>query len=303
MSSLHGKRLVIFGCGYVGSALARAAAERGAQVTALTRNAEKAAALRLAGMHQVIAADLATDEWHARIAHGPDFVLNCVSSGGGGLEGYRRSYVEGMRSILAWAGAGSKPVGTFIYTSSTSVYTQGGGAVVDESSAQLATVAGGGALVEAENLLRAAAASARRRWFILRLAGLYGPGRHALLDQLREGADVLAGTGTNHLNLAHRDDVVAAILACCAAPSDVAGEIFNVADGAPATKAEVMVWLAAQLGRPPPRFDGVQPASARRGGEPVPDRIISNAKLQRVLDWRPQYPTFREGYAEILRQV
>jgi nucleoside-diphosphate-sugar epimerase len=301
MDYLAGKRFVIFGCGYVGSALARAAAERGAQVTALTRNAEKAVGLRAQGVHEVVLADLATDAWHERIAPGPEFVVNCVSSGGGGLEGYRRSYVEGMRSILAWAGGTAKPVGTFIYTSSTSVYTRGGGAVVDETSVPLAAVAGGGALVEAENLLRTAPALARQRWFILRLAGLYGPGRHALLDRLRENVEVLVGAGSHHLNLVHRDDVVAAILACCGAPPDTADEIFNVADGAPATKTELVAWLAARLGRRPPRFDGVQPASARRGGEPGPDRIIGNAKLRRLLGWRPKYPTFRDGYAEILR--
>jgi nucleoside-diphosphate-sugar epimerase len=216
------------------------------------------------------------------------------------LEGYRRSYIGGMKSILHWAATGAQPVGAFVYTSSTSVYPQGEGAVVDESATPLANVAGGGALVEAENLLRSASTEVRRRWFVLRLAGIYGPGRHLLLDQLRAGADVLPGTGNNRLNLVHRDDVVATILDCLGAPTGVANEIFNVSDGQPATKREVVEWLAQQLGRPVPVFDGIQPPSARRGGEPVPDRLISNAHLRACLHWRPRIPSFREGYRALL---
>src|SRR3954470_7596774 len=117
MESLAGKRLVIFGCGYVGTAVAGAAIARGMRVTALTRNAAKAVGLRTRGIETVIA-DLATSAWHEQIAGGADCVLNCVSSGGGGLEGYRRSYVDGMASILAWARRGG-PAQTIVYTSST----------------------------------------------------------------------------------------------------------------------------------------------------------------------------------------
>jgi len=121
-----------------------------------------------------------------------------------------------------------------------------------------------------------------------------------LLDQLRAGIGTLAGAGTNRLNLVHRDDIVAAILACLAAPGVVADEVFNVSDGAPVPKAEMVAWLAGRLGRPAPGFDGIQPASPRRGGEPVPDRIVSNALLGERLGWRPRYPDYRAGYEQIL---
>src|SRR3954453_14228696 len=64
--NFSGKRLVIFGAGYVGSAVARAAVARGLHVTALTRNPEKAARLRELGVTTVIA-DLAEPTWHAQI--------------------------------------------------------------------------------------------------------------------------------------------------------------------------------------------------------------------------------------------
>lgn len=296
MSSLHGKRLVIFGCGYVGSALARAAVTAGASVEALTRNPDKATALRAAGLAKVVVADLSTDAWHGQIAGGADFIVNCVSSGG--PDAYRQSYVGGMQSVLAWAAKGPVPVGTLVYTSSTSVYPQGDGMVVDETAPAEGSTPNGAIIRESEVLLQRAPASAVRRHFILRLAGIYGPGRHHLLDQLRAGAGQLGGSGDHRLNLAHRDDIVAAILACLDAPAAVGSDIFNVADSAPAGRAEVVAWLAERLGRPVPGFDGS--ATTRRGGAPMPDRIISNARIQQVLGWRPGFPDYRAGYEKLL---
>ena len=127
-----GKHLVILGCGFVGGEIARQALERGLRVTALTRNAERAASLRQLGAAAVVA-DLASEAWHAEVGQA-DWALNCVSSGGGGVEAYRRSYLDGMKSVLKWASAGGSP-DTLAYTSSTSVYPQGGGVIVDETAA------------------------------------------------------------------------------------------------------------------------------------------------------------------------
>jgi nucleoside-diphosphate-sugar epimerase len=291
MDTFANQHLVIFGCGYVGRAVARAALARGAQVTALTRNETAAAILRQEGVDTVVA-DLATDGWHERIAGAPEFALNCVSSGGGGLAGYRHSYVEGMASIMAWARQRG-PVGTFVYTSSTSVYPQGDGALIDESAPTAEAGERGQVLLEAETRLRDGI-GACTRWFVLRLAGIYGPGRHHLADQVKGGQ--VSGFGPQHLNLIHRDDIVGVIMACYAGPESVANEIFNVADDGAATKAEVVAWLAAQLGLAPPSFSG-QPMGDRRSI--TPDRIISNAKLKARLGWQPRYPTFREGYANL----
>ncbi|HWZ95730.1 MAG TPA: NAD-dependent epimerase/dehydratase family protein [Opitutaceae bacterium] len=295
----RGKRLVVFGAGYVGGELARQALARGMQVTTLTRNAERAAALAALGAEAIVA-DLAGDGWHGRMAGGAEFVANCVSAGGGGIEGYRRSYVEGMASILAWAQVRGA-AGTMIYTGSTSVYPQDGGVTVDETAPTGGAGARAQLLLEAERPLRAPGKTAAAavlpcsRWFILRLAGIYGPGRHHLLEQVRAGE--MAGRSDYHLNLIHRDDIVAAMWSAFGAPPVVANEIFNVADDGAALKGVVAAWLAAQTGLPAPRFTG-EPAAGRR--TVTPDRIIANTKLKTKLGWRPRYPTFREGYKEIL---
>lgn len=293
---MAGKRLVIFGCGYVGSALAQAALAAGARVEALTRNPAKAAALREAGLTQVAVADLASADWHRALAPGADFVANTVSSGG--PEQYEHSYVGGMRSILDWAARGSRPVGTLVYTSSTSVYPQGGGQVVSEAAEAPGSTPNGAIIRRSEELLEAAPAAARVRHFILRLAGIYGPGRHHLLDQLRAGASVLNGSGEHHLNLVHRDDIVAAIMACLLAPAGHGSAIYNVADTAPARRAEVVAWLAARLGRAVPSFDGS--TTLRRGGAPMPDRVIASDRIRRELGWQPGHPDFRSGFESLL---
>ncbi|HSI08901.1 MAG TPA: NAD-dependent epimerase/dehydratase family protein [Rariglobus sp.] len=289
----EGKRahLVVLGAGYVGAEVVRQGLARGLRVTALTRNAEKARVLAEAGA-EVVVADLAGEAWHARLGEGADFVLNCVSSGGGGPEGYRHSYVDGMKSVLAWAA--KAPVGTIIYTGSTSVYPQDGGVRVDETASVEETRAAGSPLVEAEDLLLAWTGG---RKFVLRLAGIYGPGRHYLLDQLRDGSDEVAGNGEYRLNLIHRDDIAGAVWAAFDAPAGVADGIFNVADDGAAPKVEMTAWLAMKLGVPRPRFTG-EPAAGRR--RVTPDRVIANDKIKRELGWRPVYPSFREGYAAIL---
>lgn len=304
-----GRRLVVFGAGYVGGAVAREAAARGMRVTALTRNPEKARVLAEAGVDAVVG-ELADDAWHGRIAErGADFVLNCVSAGGGGLEGYRRSYVDGMRSVAGWAakmrglaGPGQRGIGMLVYTSSTAVYPQTGGAVVGEEAPCDGRATGGGGdgrarlLLEAERLALAMHAEGTARGVaVLRLAGIYGPGRHQLLDKLRDGADELPGRGDYYMNLVHRDDIVGAIWAAFSSPE--AQGVFNIADDSAATRGEICGWLARQLGRAAPRFSGVA-AGGRRGA--LLHRLIANRRAKAQLDWHLRYPTFREGYAPVL---
>lgn len=200
-----------------------------------------------------------------------------------------------MRSLTQWAArAGGAP--SCVYTSSTAVYPQDGGVLVAESDASPSSeVAGGrGALLRAAEELLTKNEGGIGRWFILRLAGIYGPDRMHLVSQVRTG--VVSGMPDHHLNLAHRDDIVAAIWACFDAPPEIANQVYNVADDSRATKGEVAQWLAQRLELPLPRFTGAPVA----GRTAVPDRIVSNAKIKDDLGWRPKYPTFREGYMPLL---
>jgi nucleoside-diphosphate-sugar epimerase len=292
MSWLVGKHLVILGCGYIGTALAERALREGAKVSALTRNQASGAVLGSLGVSVTIA-DLAGDDWHRQWPDGADAVVVCIGSGGPSEAEYRRSYVDGIGSAQRWLQGLPNPPAVGIFTSSTSVYPQGEGVVVDEQADTAGTSAHGAILLEAEARWRTAGVS---RTCILRLAGIYGPDRHQLLDQIRAGAIGMRG-GRQRLNLAHRDDIVSAILAAGGLSTEARGAVYNVSDGAPAPREEVITWLSRRLGKPMPVLADL----GRRTGEPVRDRVISNAALQADTGWRPAFPDFRAGYEAILQ--
>lgn len=291
--SLHQKRILVLGAGYLGGELVRRALAQGAKVAALTRN-EKTAA-ELAGMGALcVAADLSEPVWHDKVGPEWDWVLVSVGSGSGGLPGYHNSYVRGLSSVADWA-VQAKPE-RLVYTSSTSVYLQNAGECVGENdpAATPAEDSRSGLLASAEALVLSMEYVARRS--VLRLAGLYGPGRHLFLDQLRDGIGSLSGRGERHLNLIHRSDAVSAVFHAWSRQASES-EIFNVADDGRATRAQIAEWLAFRLGRTPPTFNG------QEGTRLVGDRIIANEKIKRLLGWRPLYASFREGYGELLAGV
>ena len=292
--------VMIFGCGYVGTALARALISRGVRVGALTRNAAKADALRALGVDEVVEAELDSTAWHAALKGNYRAVVNCVSSAGGGVAGYRKSYLDGQRSILDWARG--RDLERYLYTSSTSVYPQDGGASVDETCGTDEAPETGQVLLASERML-AEAGERFGRWYVFRLAGIYGPGRHYLLDLLRSGVTDIPGSGEHHLNLIHRDDIVSAMLSALSLEQQAASGVYNLADDVASTKASVVHWIARRIGVAPPHFDPDATTSRlqRRGGR-MPDRIILNRKAKEALGWCPRYPDFRGAYDAILSQ-
>ncbi len=290
--------MVVFGCGYVGSSLVRQAVRRGYRVTVLSRGAARLQELPSSAAVEKVVGDLATDEWHSRIDPSPEVVINCVGSGGGGIEGYRRSYVEGMESIGRWLSAGG--AGVAIYTGSVGVYSRNDGSVVDEAAEVGGHSVYADLLLDAERFFLAPAFSAGRR-FVLRLAGIYGPGRHAFLDRVRRSGGVMPGRGEGYMNAIHLEDVCGAVWAAIDRAGTETGGVYNVVDDLPALRREVAAWLASRLGVPCPRFDDTKTAPGRSGR--VRNRRISNDKMKSRLGWQPFYPDFRRGYEEILKAL
>ena len=288
----------IAGCGYVGSALAEQLKNKGFRVGALTRNEERAAELRELGLDEVVVADLDSREWHDKLNLKYRAVVNCVSSAGGGLAGYQKSYVEGQRSLLEWAQVAQPEI--ICYTSSTSVYPQSDGVWVDETASTEPSTETSALLLEAEQMLLQSE-SFPGKAFVLRLAGIYGPGRHYLIDQIKGGETVLAGEGRHHLNLIHRDDAVSGIMAVIESKQDFAGGIYNLCDGQPYIQSDIVRWVAASLSVNCPSFDPEMKTARmlRRKGK-SPDRKISNKKLIETTSWRAKFPNFKAGYKALL---
>ena len=168
------RRLLVLGCGYVGAEVCRRAAGAGWTARGVVRSEASAARLRAEGIDAAALDILGGDLGELG---GPwDAVVYALSAGGGGEDAYRAAYAEGPARVAAWAARSG--VGALVLTSSTSVYRQDG--EVDETSA-----AGGDGpsdqIVAGERAVLASAVPSRN---VLRLGGLYGPGRHYLLDQL-----------------------------------------------------------------------------------------------------------------------
>jgi len=242
-----------------------------------TRSAESAAKLS-AKPYPVYAINVADrNQVYARDGM-LDAVIHCASSGGGGLDAYRQVYLNGARSLLDRF-AGSK----VIFTSSTSVYAQRDGSWVTEKSETKPARETGRILLETEQLVLA------QGGVVARLAGIYGPGRSALLSKFLAGSAIIDPENDRFINQVHRDDIATALFLLLDRPSP-AREIYNVVDDQPILQSECYRWLAAKLNRPMPPM-GRATAAPKRGAS---NKRVSNAKL-RHLGWIPRYPTFAEA--------
>lgn len=288
-------RVLIIGCGYVGLPLGVALARHGHSVYGVRRTAITADALQAVGITPV-AADITRREELNRIPGPFDWVVNCVSSSHGGMEEYRRVYLEGTRHVLDWLSAA--PPRKFVYTSSTGVYGQDDGSVVTETSPTEPRVETARVLLETEKLLLATARQTGFPAAILRVAGIYGPERGYWLRQILAGEACIEGTGARHLNMIHRDDVVGVIIR--ALSEGRAGEIYNAVDDEPVTQLEFIRRLAEALGKPLPPSAPADAPARKRG---VTNKRVSNAKLKSELGYALKYPTFREGYAAEIERM
>lgn len=286
-------RVLIVGCGYVGLPLGAELARRGHEVFGLRRSA--AAELQAAGI-QPLLADITRRDSLEQLPRDFDWVVNCAASGGGGADDYRQLYLAGNRNLVAWLA--DSPPQKFVYTSSTGVYGQNDGSLVTESSPAEPEADTAKVLREAENLLLDAAAQKNFPAVILRVAGIYGPGRGYLLKQFLRGEARVEGDGSRFLNMIHRDDLIGAIIA--ALERGKPGEIYNAADNEPVTQLVFFEWLAAQLKQPLPPTVAADAAAWRKRG--LTNKRVCNAKLRAELGYDFKLPDFRAGYAaEIAR--
>jgi nucleoside-diphosphate-sugar epimerase len=291
-------RVLVVGCGYVGLPLAAELARIGHTVFGLRRSADANDALQRAGITP-LQADITQPATLANLPRDFDWVVNCVASGGGGVEDYRRLYLQGMRNLIEWLVPGqANGAPRFVYTSSTGVYGQNDGSLVDETSLAEPVSETARVLVETENLLLAAGRAENFPALVLRAAGIYGPGRGYLLKQFLRGEARIEGTGARTLNMIYRDDLIHAIIA--ALERGRGGEIYNAVDDEPVSQLEFFQWLANKLGQPFPPAAPEDATAPRKRGQT--NKRVSNRKLKTELRFSFAYPNFRSGYsAEIER--
>ena len=282
------KKIVIAGCGYIGTRIARSWKETGAEVTCLVRSPEHQAALESEGfMARSCSFDDPADIPVLDVAG--CVVYYFVPPPGGGTADSRARHFCTAISLSA-------PPARIIYMSATSVYSDTGGATVTEESPAEPHSAMGKRRLDAERAFLGFGQAAGVPVIILRVCGIYGPGRLPLM-QISQGLPLLNEAESGPSNRIHADDLAAVCLA--AADRGDGGEIFNVSDGHPSSMTSYFNACADLLGYP--RQPQVSMAEARRVMSPlmlsyVSDaRVVDNARMLERLNIRLKYPTMREG--------
>ncbi len=253
--------MFIFGLGYSAAHIARALETRGWEVVSTGR----------AG---TLSFD---DEGTVRMALADaDAVLSSVPPGGDGSDPVLEHYGD----VLAgkWLG----------YLSSTGVYGDAGGGWIDESAAIGTGRRSARAQCDAAWLARGAR--------VLRLPGIYGPGRSAL-DRVREGKAHRIDLPDQVFSRVHVADIAGGVVAALGGPPGA----YNLADDLPCSQNAVIEEACRLLGvAPPPLLPleqaGLSPMALAFYAE---NRRVANGKAKRVLGWAPRFADYRAGLEAI----
>lgn len=273
-------RVLVLGCGYLGERVACNWQAAGHSIHVLTRSEDRKRGFEGRGWH-VVVGDVALPETLGSLP-ACDVVLHAIGFDRRALPSKRTVYVDGLENLLrSPAGESTR----WISISSTSVYGQSGGEWVDEESPCTPSADGGRICLDAESRLAEWRVRTGRTASVLRLSGIYGPGRLlARAEQLRRG-EPLSGRGDAWLNLIHVDD--AALAVCHVAEMADPPQRLLVSDDRPLARREYYSLLARLADAPSPRFIGDET-------ETDLNKRCSN-RLLRALPLDLAYPTVESG--------
>jgi nucleoside-diphosphate-sugar epimerase len=285
---------LIAGAGYVGLRLARRLQPQW-RVVALARSDSAATRLSAAGL-EVLPADL-----DGKLAPG------ALSVADGAAIAYLVPPAEGTDGdprLAGFLGAlGEARPSAFLYVSTTGVYGDTGGGVVTEAAPVMPSSDRGCRRAAAERIASEWCSARGVRCVILRVPGIYGPGRLPL-DRLHRGEPALRPEDSGPGNRIHVDDLVTACVAALERP--VRG-IFNVTDGNHSSTTEFLQRTAALAGLPPPPL--VALAEARGRISPgmlsflVESRRVDNRRMREELGVEPHYAVLDAGIAASLEEM
>lgn len=276
--------VLIAGCGDIGSRTAQRLLAEGWAVHGLRRNTEQ--------LPEGVAA-VAGDLFDPRLpAQWPrtsiDYLMYCATPSQRDEAGYRQAYVEGLQNVLSWLAQCDQRPKRILFVSSSGVYGQANGEWVDETSPTEPRSFTGEIMLEAEQVALNSGLPAT----VVRLTGIYGPGRSDLSNRVRQGHSVRLDPPV-YANRIHADD--AAGLLAHLFNADAQGVALDSCylgvDDEPAALGDVVAWIRKYL--------GVTEWSAQASVQRVGSKRCSNARAK-ALGWTPMYPSYREGYAALL---
>jgi nucleoside-diphosphate-sugar epimerase len=286
-SSAPRAHVLIAGCGYVGQRLAQNLRDR-YELTVLVRSADKAAALQRAGL-RALTIDLdrvrAGDGIPERLDQ--EAIIYLAPPPATGESDLRLDRFLHLATV---------PPRTFLYMSTTGVYGHSGGALVDESTPVQPGTDRARRRISAEEMTRVWCTERRIRRVVLRVPGIYGPGRLPL-DRLQRSEPVVRSEEAGISNRIHVDDLVAAC--ATAIENKEARGVYNVTDGNSISATAFIDQVAKFAGLPlPPRVtmeEAQLTFSPERLSFVNESRRISNERMVKNLGVTPRYADIEAG--------
>jgi len=282
------KSVLIAGCGYIGRRLSVLLQAQGYRVTGLVRSQDSVDRLQMLDVH-AMRVDLDSPVQCAGHVSGYGTVFYLAPPPAHGNEDTR------IDSFLCSFDTGTLPR-RIIYISTSAVYGDCQGEWITEAHTLNPTTARGQRRLDAENRLQAWSTRRCVEWIILRVPGIYGPGKLPL-ERLRKGTPVLREADSPYTNRIHADDLANI---CIAAMHSVNHDtIYNVSDGNPSNMTDYFFRVADAAGLPrPPTVTYAQAQQLLSPGMLSflqDSRRMDNDKMLRELGVELQYPDLDAG--------
>ncbi|MBQ4855225.1 SDR family oxidoreductase [Rhodanobacter sp. B2A1Ga4] len=273
------ERILLAGCGDLGERVAQRLRAHGDEVWALRRQPPARGGH---GIHW-LRGDLTDPASLRELPAGITRLVYLPAPATRDKAAYRAIFVDGLRHLLD--ALDRRKLARVLFVSSSAVYGEHDGDWVDEATPTDPPGFNGAVLLEAEQWLAEQSLPST----VLRLAGLYGPGRLQLIERLRAGQLRVPREAPHWANRIHVDDAAAAIVHLLDLKSPQ--PLYLGVDDTPMPLDELYDFLAALIDAPLPA-EGAAPAG-------VGSKRLRNARL-RASGWAPQWPDAREGYAALL---
>lgn len=276
-------KLLIVGCGDLGTKVAELLQDNGHQVIGVRQSANQIDGVAC------IQADVTKPLSLEPLRNiKPNILIYCVAANAQSDESYQLHYVEGLRNVLH-SQKNNKNLQHVFFISSTRVYGQVVNTVMNENTKPEPNDFGGQRLLQAEALLNTVECSAT----VLRLSGIYGQNRLYLLRMVKDSSRwPIQDRWTNRI---HRDDAANFLAFLCERVTErkQLEPCYIVTDHMPVKLSEVLGWMAKELNMPSPTFKENEGVSGKR---------LANQRMRDTgFSW--QYPNYQVGYQAILKNV
>lgn len=279
-------KILIIGCGDIGSRVADLYRHRGQRTSALARGSAAAENLAARGL-RVYVGDLDQPDKMPELPTAGSVIFYFAPPPAWGTDDPR------LRAFLKHIAGGDLPR-KIVYVSTSGVYGDRQGAWVTEDSPTAPGTDRARRRLAAESLLREWATHNGTAVAILRVGGIYGPGRLPL-ERIRQGTPVLNDEDCGYTNRIHADDLATV----CLAAAERGVGIYNVSDGHPTTMTDYFTKVADLHGLPRPTPISLDRAQTALSPEMMSylaeSRRLDNRRMLDELGVTLRYPTLQEG--------